>query len=276
MKFTSLLLLIAVLAAPIRAEEPPKAEPKVADLKKGALFTGRTEATLVQIRPRVTSYVTKILVREGELVRKGDVLVEVDDRAFKAKLTVAQAELTIAQAQEKTAATEYVRTKEAFAKGVAGKGDVEKAEASLTEAKARTEASKAAMLVTEINLAYTKMVAPIDGRVTRFSVTEGDLVTADKTRITEVIADNPISVVFDVDENTALAINRALKDGGKLAVEVGAGNEEGYPHKGEANAKALVVDPKKGTVQFRATLENPKGLLLHGQYVRVKLTVQPK
>jgi multidrug efflux system membrane fusion protein len=271
MKFASLLLFVGVFSAPALAAEPPKF-----DLKKGIPFAGRAEATVIQVRPRVTGLLTSIHVKDGEVVRKGDLLATLDDRVYKVKLTAAKAELTVAQVQAKVAAADFARIKEAVTKGIVNKSDFEKAEANLEEATARVEVAKAAVDLNQINLLYTKLTAPIDGRLTRFGATVGDLVTADKTFLVAVIADNPISAVFDVGENTALAINRAVKDGAKLNVEVGLSDEEGYPHKGVCEAKTLVVDPKTGTVQFRATLENPKGLILHGQYVRVKLSVQPK
>lgn len=271
MKFASLLLFVGVFSVPALAAEPPKF-----DLKKGIPFAGRAEATVIQVRPRVTGYLTKILVKEGEAVRKGDLLATVDDRPYQAELKVAKARLAATQARAKIAATNLARTRQAFDKGVVAKEDVVKAEHELDEVKADVEAATAMVELAEINLLYTKLPSPIAGRVTRFLVPEGNLVRADETLIATVIADNPISVVFDVDENTVLPLRRAIKDGGKLTVEVGLSDEEGYPHKAEADIKALTFDPKTGTAQFRATLENPKSLIIHGQYVRVKLSVQPK
>jgi len=271
MRFVLPLLFVSALSASARAEDPPKV-----DLKKGVMFVGRTEANVVEVCPRMTGYLTRVLVKEGEAVKKGDLLAEIDDRPYQAELKVAKAKLAVAQARAKLAAANLARIKQVFDKGAAAKEDVVKAELELDEAKAEAEAATAVGQLAELNLAYTKLPAPIAGRVMRIHSDVGNLLVADKTAITTVIADNPISVVFDVDENTALAINCALKDGGKLVVEVGLNDEQGYPHKAEANAKALVVDPKTGTVQFRATLENPKGLIIHGQFARVKLTVQPK
>src|SRR6476469_9443468 len=139
MRFVVPILLVTAFGASARAAEPPKA----ADLKKGIPFGGRTEATVVEVRPRVSGLLTRILVKEGEAVRKGDVLAEIDDRVFKAKLAVAQAELTVAQAQEKVAAAETANVKALFAQKVVGKGELEKAEAGLATAKARVEAAKA-------------------------------------------------------------------------------------------------------------------------------------
>ena len=275
MRFVVLILVASVVAAPTCAEDPPKVEPKI-DLKKGVALVGHAEATVVQVRPWLNGLLTRIHVKAGEAVRKGDVLAELDDRVCKLDLTAAKAKLAVAQADAKLAAADFARIREAFTKGVVGKDELTKAEAANDKTAALVEVAKAVVQLAEVRLTWTKLIAPIDGKVGRFTVTEGDIVVADKTIVTAVIVDNPIAVVFDVDERTTLAIRRAVLDGGKVSVEVGLGDEEGYPHKGDVDVKGLVVDPKTSTVRFRASLDNPKGLILHGQFARVKLTVQPK
>jgi multidrug efflux system membrane fusion protein len=271
MRFVALILFALALTAPVGAEDPPKV-----DLKKGVLFTGRTEANVVEICPRVTGYLARTVVKDGAVVKKGDLLAEVDDRVYKAELNIAKAKLVKAQVVLKTTTANLARVKAAFDKGAEGKEALAKAEGDHAEAKADVEFAQAVVDLAELNLAFTKLMSPIDGRVGRITTTEGNLAKADETKIVSVIADNPIVVTFDVDERTVLAIRRALNDGGKLVVEVGLNDEKDYPHKGEANTRSHALDPKTGSVQFRATLPNPKSLIIDGQFVRVKLTVQPK
>ena len=271
MRLTAPLLLVATLAAPARADDPPKI-----DLKKGITFAGRAEADVVQVRPRVAGYLSRVLVKDGDAVKKGDLLAEIDDRPYLAKVKGAKAELAVAQAKAKLAAANLARVNQAFTNGAATKEDVTKAELEQDVAKAETMVAEAVLATTEIELAYTKLRAAIDGRVGRVLLTEGNLVLRDGEAVTTVVSDNPIAVTFEVDEKTLLALIDALATGGKPAAEVGRGNEDGYPHKAAIEAKSFAVDPKTGTARFRATLANPKGLIVDGLYLRVRLTVQPK
>ena len=133
----------------------------------------------------------------------------------------------------------------------------------------------AAVELAEVTLSFTKLVAPIDGRLGAFVTPVGNVVKADETTIVHVVASDPVTVTFDVDDRPAVAIRRALNDGGKPTVEVGLNDEDGYPHKAALNPRVDLVDAKTDTVRFRATLANPKGLFVHGRFVRVRLTVQP-
>ena len=271
MRLAVLLLLAGAWAAPACADDPPKV-----DLKKGALFTGHAEARVVEVRSRVNGYLARVLVKDGEIVKKGDVLAEVDDRFYKAELNVAKAKLAKAQVAVKTATDNLARVRAAVEKGTEGKEALARAEAAQEEAKADVQVAEATLELAKIQLLYTTLAAPIDGRVGRILTTEGNLVRADETLLTSVVAADPIVVVFDVDERTLLAVARAVGDKGKLAVEVGLADEEGHPHKATPEALPVTIDPATGTAKFRATLPNPKGLIVHGQYLRIRLTVQPK
>jgi RND family efflux transporter MFP subunit len=271
MRFTAPLLFVVALTAPAPAADPPKV-----DFKKGVEFTGRAEATVVEIRPRVTDFIDRVLVKEGATVRKGDVLAEVDDRPYKLKLDEAKAQFAVAQAEAKVAAADLALTKEAIIKGIVSKDEVTKVEAAWDAAKARVDAAKAVVALAELNLAWTKLTSPIDGRVGRFTSTPGNLLVTDGPSVVTVVAADPIAVAFDVDERTLLALLRGQGDkANKPMVEVGLIDEDGYPHKATLEPLGHQVDPATGTVRFRATLANPKGLIAHGSFVRVRLTVPP-
>jgi len=270
MRFGTLILLASVLAA----YAPAADEPKV-DLKKGIAFTGRAEANVVEIHPRVTGFLDRALVKEGNAVQKGDLLAEIDDRPYKLQFNGAKARLAAAQAKMKAVGVDFDRVKGLFARGAASKDDFLKTEAERDEAEARVEVGRAEVAMTELNLAFTKLTAPISGRVDRFTTSPGNLLIADGPALVSIVASDPIAVVFNVDERSLLAIRRAtIDDAGKPLVEVGLSDEDGYPHKATLDAMGATVDPKTGTVRFRATLANPKDLIAHGMFVRVRLTMQ--
>jgi RND family efflux transporter MFP subunit len=264
------LLFVFALVAPAGADDPPKI-----DLKRGVEYRGLAEAHVVQIRSRVTGYIERVLVKEGEAVKKGDVLVELDDRPYRLKLDAAKAQFGVARAVLKRATADLDRATEAFKKGALGRDDMARAEGDRAEAEARIDVAKAAVAMAELDLAYTKLVAPIDGKVGRFTTTTGNLLVADRAAVVSVIAADPIVVAFDVDERTFLALRRVLGDSNKPTVEVGLADEEGYPRKAVLESAAPVIDPAKATARFRATLANPKDLIVSGQSLRVRLSVQP-
>ena len=270
MRFFTPLLLAAALAAPGRAADPPKV-----DLTKGVTFTGRADAPTVQVRSRVSGYVERVAVKDGATVKKGDLLAEIDDRLYKSKLDVAKAELAAAHAQAKRAAADVGRIKEMVKSGIVSKEEVERTEAAFDEAKSHTEAAKAAVALAELNLSFTKVRAPIDGRLGHFATSAGNLVKADETALVTLVAPDRVWVTFDVDERTALAFARAWNDKAKPVVEVGLADEDGYPHAAAFEAIGHEVDVNTGTVRFRAKLDNPKGLIAPGMFLRVRLTVQP-
>jgi RND family efflux transporter MFP subunit len=270
MRSSVLFLLFVAVIGTGRAGDPPKV-----DLKKGVEFTGRAEAKLVEIRPHVTGYLDRLLVKEGEAVRKGDVLAELDDRPYKLKLDAARTQLDVARAEAKLAAANLERAKDAAAKGTGTKEDVTAAEAARDLADARTESVKSLIAVGELELTLTKLISPIDGRVNRVVATAGNLHPADGAPVACVVAADPIAVLFDVDERTVLAVRKAVRDNGdKPVVEVGLSDEDGFPHKAALETTAVTIDPAAGTARLRAALPNPKDLIVPGQFVRVKLTVQ--
>jgi RND family efflux transporter MFP subunit len=270
MRFVVPLVFVSALSAPARADEPPKV-----DLKKGVEFTGRAAGIVSNVRPRVTGYVERVLVKEGEAVKKGDVLAEMDDRAYKLELDLAKAKLTAARAEAKIAAVDFARTKGAFEKGVASKEEFLKAEAVKDRAEALVVLGKAETELAELKLSFTKLTAPMDGRVSRLAITTGDVLAVDGPVAVSILDAGTITVHFDVDERTLTALSQALGDNGKPAVGISLGDAEGYPHKAKLERPAVTLDPATGTARFRATLANPKGLIVPGQFLRLRLTVEP-
>ena len=269
MRLTAPLLIVVVLIAPTRADDPPKV-----DLKKGVAYTGRAEAKVVEIRPRVSGSLARVLAKDGAAVRKGEVLAEVDDRLYKNDSQLADARLKLAQARAKRATDDLARVKDSFEKGVASRYEFDFVQHARDAGDADVLVAKAEVERADVLLSFTKLTAPFDGRVGHFRIEPGNLVKADETGLVLIVATDPIAVAFDVDERTLLAVRRAMLDGGKPVVEVGLSDEDGYPRKAALEALPVTIDLATGTARFRATLANPKELILSGMFLRVRLTVQ--
>ena len=265
---TAALLAIGCVffAAATRADDPPKAE-------KSFDFTGRTEASVqVEMRARVTGYLTRNLVDIGDSVKAGDVIAELDSRPYKAIHDTAKAKVTRAEAHAKLADVKVARTKNLVDKGAGTKEEYDEAIADREVAVAEVHVAKAELEVAALNLSFTKLVTPISGVVSRRFLDAGNLVQADTTTIVTIVQVDPVFVTFDVDERS---LSKLLDAKGKLAVAVGFPGDEGYPHTAEFQGIGTVVNPDTGTAQVRAKLANPKGKFLPGMFVRVRVTPQP-
>lgn len=266
----AMFVLIAGLALPspgTRADDPPK----------GWEFVGRTQAAAVEVRARATGDLTRVAVKEGAAVKKGDLLVEVFPRPYQLDLDAARARVQAAAARLEVAKIETASAKKLLTQNVVSQQEVTLHEAKEAEAEATLGVAKVEVARAELNLARTQVRAPIDGRVSRIQATEGGLVTADQSPILTVVATDPLAVTFNVPEGLVLQLHRdGLADPGKLGVAVGFAGEEGHPHEAKLDVIAPEVDPSAGTVRFRATVPNPKGLLLPGMSARVRLTPLPK
>jgi RND family efflux transporter MFP subunit len=267
------LFLAAVFAATAAHGQDKKDEPKP-DPAKPLEFTGRLEAAVVEIRPRVTGYLSAVAVKDGATVKKGDLLAEIDPRPYKAEFDAARARVALAEAQAKLAEANYARIKAVAAKGVVTVEEVDRAAGEVKVAEAGLAAARAEAARAELNLSWTRLTAPIDGRLGRFHQTAGNLLVADNTLVVTVVQMDPLSVAFDLDERSFLKLRDGLA-AGKPTVQFGVANEEGYPHTAAVTFIDSQVDPKTGTVLVRATVPNPKESLYPGLFARVRLTVQP-
>ena len=241
-------------------------------------FTGRIEAkTSVELRPRVTGYLNKIPFKDGAGVKKGDLLFEIDPRPYQAEADKAQAGLTLAQSQLKKADAEYDRAKALSDKGALSKEELEKAAAGRVEAGARQTAAKANLESARLNVGFTKVTAPISGRIGPHRLDVGSLVKADGTSLATLVSEGPIYVYFEMDERTLLRLRKGgqLKAGKGPAIPVtaGVGDEKDYPHKGQIDLVPNEVDSAKGTVRARAVLANNDGVLTPGLFAQVRLPI---
>ncbi len=280
-----LLLLTGWITYPAEepAEKPPEVaviRPVVKELTDHEDFTGRTEAsTRVELRARATGYLVKVNFQDGADVKQGDVLFEIDPRPYQAHLDQARTQVTLSQAQlslaEKTLARYETLNKRT--PGSVSEQDLDQARGAAVEAKARVQAQEASLEICKLNLGFTRIIAPINGRIGRRLVDPGNLVKADETILAVVVVADPMYVYFDIDERTFLRMRRLAAAGKlkaeKLPVAVGLADEETFPHQSVVDFTDNIVDAKSGTIRMRAVLPNKDGRLLPGLFVRGRLAL---
>jgi multidrug efflux system membrane fusion protein len=276
--------------APPETPTVPVSKPVVREVRDNVDFTGQTQAVqAVDIRPRVTGYLVQTPFKEGAQVKKGDLLFEIDPRPYKAQLDQAQGQVSLYQAQLELAQTTYKR--DLAIAGAGGTGAVSQQQldqdlASVNEARARVKAIQASLEVYKLNLEFTRVTSPIDGQVSRYFLTPGNLVNQDQTLLTTVVSLDPMYAYFDMDEPTLLQIRRAIiegrlerpQPGAKIPVYMGLQNEDGYPHEGNVNFANNQVNPTTGSITVRGVFANPPlsqgvRLLTPGLFVRIRLPI---
>ena len=256
------------------APEVTAAEVAVRDIRDWADFTGRLEAVeSVEVRARVGGYVESLHFVEGGRVEQGDLLFQIDPRPFKAETDRLVAERERTEAELKLARSYRERAERLLAQNATSQEEVEQFAADAAVAEAELAAVQAALEAAELNLSFTRVTAPITGRISRAAVTAGNLVDS-STLLTTLVSDNPVYVYFDVDEHTYLEHVRHTGDA-DAAAYVGLINETDYPHAAQLDFVDNQVDPDHGTIRARAVLDNADGRFTPGLFARLKL-VSPK
>ncbi|MCA9016189.1 MAG: efflux RND transporter periplasmic adaptor subunit [Planctomycetaceae bacterium] len=243
-------------------------------------FTGTLASVAsVDIRARVDGFLEKVDFEPSTIVEKGKLLFEIQRDQYQAILNKANAQLEASNAQLKDAQVTLERNEILLKKQAVTPQDVDDAKAARDKAQAAVDGAKADIEQATINLNYTRIHAPITGMVSRTLVDAGNLVgSGENTLLTTIVTMDPIYVYFDASERLFLeALKQKKKPDDKipLKVQVGLSIEEGYPHHGELDYADNKVDPGTGTIQLRAVLKNPKGLLYPGVYVRVRVPGSP-
>jgi len=259
---------------------PPAAQVTTAivatqQLRDWADFTGRLEAVEnVQVRPRVGGYVEHVAFAEGARVAQGELLFQIDARPFQAEVERLTAERDRARAELDLARSYSGRAQRLLAQNATSREESERFDSDAAVAQAKLAAAEAALTAAKLNLSFTRVTAPIAGRVSRAVVTAGNLVDG-STLLTTVVSDTPVYAYFDIDEQTYLA---NVRDGGAAegsAVRIGLVNEQGYPHEARLDFLDNRIDPEHGTIRARAVLENADGRFTPGLFVRIQL-VSPR
>lgn len=258
-------------------------------------FTGTTHAVeKVDIRARVSGFLQSMHFTPGTMVKKGDLLFVIEPTEYKARLNAAQAELDSAASTLKRAETEYARVNSLFQQKAAAEKDVVKWRQEQEMAKAGIALAETQVERAQLDLSYTRVTAPIDGRVSRNFVDVGNLVgEGEPTLLTTVTKYDPIYAYFNLNERDLLDVMTIYKekvaekgidpavDSHKEAgipLHLGLGNEKGYPHAGVVDFAESGVDPKTGTLQLRGVFPNPGSVkaLLPGLFVRIRMPVDRK
>lgn len=285
-RFLPLLLAVAIAAACSSeasegAGQPPPPEVSVApvvakEVRQWDDFTGRISAVdSVELRPRVSGYVQRVAFEEGAEVRKGDLLFEIDPRPYKAALDRAEAELARARSESRLADAQGARAKSLVESQAISREEFEARDAATSQGRASVRAAEAAVATARLDLQFTQVRSPIDGRAGRALVTEGNLAQADGTLLTTVVSQDPVHVYFETDEQTWLRYAQLARDGARAAsdnpVRIGLAGEDGYPHAGVVDFTDNAVDPDTGTIRARAVIPNPDRRFTPGLYARVRL-----
>ncbi|GAC1449826.1 MAG: efflux RND transporter periplasmic adaptor subunit [Isosphaeraceae bacterium] len=287
--FASVVAVGCDLAPNKPARETPKAAPVVIVSQPVSEyvtdyedFTGRTEAVhSVEIRARVSGYLDKVNFKDGDEVKEGDILFEIDPRPYKGELDRVEATLAQSEAHQKRLDADYRRAQNLFSRGNISREEFDTFSGDRTAAAASVGVARASFDLARLNMKFTKINAPISGRLSRRLVDPGNLVKNDETPLTTIVSLDPIHVYFDVDERTMLRYRRLVNEGkvksrteAEIPVLVGLSDEEGYPHRGTIDFSDNKVDPGTGTLRVRARLQNPKPRVFSpGLFTRVRLPV---
>jgi RND family efflux transporter MFP subunit len=281
---------------PVASVPPPEvsvSQPIERPVSESLEFTGRIEAVeSVDVRARVSGYITKVAFDAGARVKQGDLLFEIDPREYQAAVNRAEGDIARLRANLARAGAEVTRTQRLRPSGAVSEREVDTATGSKGATEGELVAAQAQLEKARLDLQFTRVTAPIAGRASRAEITAGNLVVvgADGGPIlTTVVSIDPVWVYFDIDEPALLRLREAehRRTGRPLTpenlaslqipVELGLANEPGFPHTGRIDFVDNRVDPATGTMRVRAVLRNEQGLFSPGFFVRVKLAIgQPK
>lgn len=277
---TALLAACNSQAAPGEGAPPPPEVSVATVLRKPVHqwdeFTGRVAAVeTVELRPRVSGYVQRVAFKEGQEVRKGDLLFVIDPRPYRAALDRALAALERARSEARLAQAQDARAKQLIEAQAISREEFEARRAAAAQGDAGVRAAEAAVAAARLDLQFTEVRSPIDGRAGRALVTEGNLAQADATLLTTLVSQDPVYVYFESDERTFLQYADLARKGERPRtrnpVRVGLAGEDGYPHAGTVDFVDNQVDPDTGTIRVRAVLRNPDRVLTPGLFARVQV-----
>jgi membrane fusion protein, multidrug efflux system len=282
------IVVCAISAAIGCKQTPPEAKPQMAaapvdaaqvvtkDIRVSDEFNGRVWATnYVDIRPRVTGYIDRIAFREGQMVHKGDLLYVIDPRPYKDTADSARAELDRERAAADFAKIQEDRAQRLKQSDAVSQEELQNRGSDLLQSGARVKAAQAAVASAELNLSYTEVRSPIDGRISRTQLTLGNLAQADQTVLTTVVSVDPVYVYFDCDEQSYLRFQQSAHHGTGVGsenpVRIALADEQGFPHTGHIDFVDNQLNPSTGTIRARVVLPNPDHTLTPGLFARVQM-----
>ena len=261
------------------AAPPPPPEVEVVSMVAQPIvlsesFTGRVEAAeTVELRSRVSGYIQEVAFEEGELVEQGDLLFLIDPRPYQARVNAAQADLAQARSQQAQAGSEAERARVLLGRQAISQEVHDQRQSALSNARAMVDAAEAALQTSELDLEYTRITAPVSGRVGRAMVTRGNLANADQSLLTTLVTIDPIHVYFEADEQAAFASHALLSGEEPNSLQIELGGDATRQFTGTLDFIDNRLNPNTGTLQFRAVLANPDGRIRPGEFARVEMPV---
>lgn len=281
-------LVVGLVAPALAQTAPPRPSVTVsAPLQKEIVewqqFTGQFAAVdYVEVRARVSGYLTDIHFQDGQIVKKGDLLFVIDPRPYEAALASMRAQLSRAEAQVDLANVQLKRSAELRRRDYEPASSYDQRVSDLKVATAAVEDAKAAIRLAELNVEFTRITAPITGRISRHQVSIGNLISGGETGsaglLTTIVSLDPIYFYFDMSEADHLAYERATSKGrmrstrdSSVRVSLHLSDEKGWPHDGHLNFVENQVDRSAGTIRARAVFPNPDLLLTAGQFGRIRI-----
>ncbi len=279
------ILLLCGLAVPVHAQqsqEPVSVGVVKADrtsINKTLTFVGRVEAiNRVEVRARVTGYLEEVLFKEGDLIKAGQPLYRIEHGQFQAAVEEAQGALERSKASQALTQIQLQRAQDLMERQAGTVVARDQAKAADDQAKGAVMQAEANLTTAKINLGYTDIVSPIDGEIGRTNITKGNVAGPDKGVLTVIVSQNPMYVTFPVSDRALLLAREAGRDIGytdfrDFKTRVRFSNGALYDQPGSINFIDVTVNRTTDTVLARATMPNPKGVLIDGQLVTVEVEV---
>ena len=245
-------------------------------------FTGKFQAVdTIEVRPRVSGYIDQVAFTEGKIVKQGDLLFQIDPRLYQADYDHAKANLALARAQLDLAQIEANRIQKLTDTGAVARDELDRRVSTLNQQRANLQSQQATLDTAALNLGFTRVMAPISGRVSRAEVTRGNLVSGGNnggTLLTTLVSIDPIYVYFEGDENTYLRYGQLALKGERPSsrdarnpVRVALANEQTATHEGYVDFVDNALNSQTGTIRARAVLANKDGIFTPGLFARVQL-----
>ena len=283
----SFVMLLAACGSSSPSGAPPPPEVVTATVVEKRVkdwdeFTGKFQAVdTIEVRPRVSGYIDQVAFTEGKIVKQGDLLFLIDPRPYQADYDRAKAGLALAKAQLDLAQLEATRVQKIADSGAVTREDVDKRLSTLNQQRANVQSQQASLDTAALNLGFTRVMAPIAGRISRAEVTRGNLVSGGNsggTLLTTLVSIDPIYVYFEGDENTYLRYAQLAVKGERPSsrdtpnpVRVALANEATATHEGYIDFVDNALNPQTGTIRARAVLANKEGAFTPGLFARVEL-----